>query len=75
MPTHGQGIDIAVGDLDADFVGAGSGSAGAVGPARVVVAALLFTMASWLVSGRPRQFMEMLVNEGPGIGRPLLPGR
>lgn len=26
---------------------------------RVVVAAMLFTMTSWLVSGRPRQFMEM----------------
>jgi len=29
---------------------------------RVVVAAMLFTMTSWLVKGRPRQFMVMWEN-------------
>ena len=36
-----------------------SSSALTVSPVRVVVAAMVFTMTSWLVSGRPRQFIEM----------------
>jgi hypothetical protein len=39
-----------------------SSSALTVSPARVVVAAMVFTMTSWLVSGRPRQFIEMWEN-------------
>ena len=31
-------------------------------PVRVVVAAMVWTMTSWLVSGRPRQFMVMWEN-------------
>jgi hypothetical protein len=33
-----------------------------VSPARVVVAAMVWTTTSWLVRGRPRQFMEMREN-------------
>jgi hypothetical protein len=33
-----------------------------VSPVRVVVAAMLLTMTSWLVSGRPRQLVEMWLN-------------
>jgi hypothetical protein len=39
-----------------------SSSALTVSPVRVVVAAMVFTMTSWLVSGRPRQFIEMWEN-------------
>ncbi len=31
-------------------------------PVRVVVAAMVLMMTSWLVSGRPRQFIEMWAN-------------
>ena len=40
----------------------GSSSALTVSPVRVVVAAIVCTMTSWLVSGRPRQFIEMWEN-------------
>jgi hypothetical protein len=39
-----------------------SSSACTRSPVRVVVAAMLFTITSWLVSGRPRQFMVMWEN-------------
>jgi hypothetical protein len=39
-----------------------SSSAATDSPVRVVVAAMLFTMTSWLVSGLPRQFMVMWEN-------------
>ena len=39
-----------------------SSSACTLSPVRVVVAAMLCTMTSWLVRGRPRQFMEMWEN-------------
>jgi hypothetical protein len=39
-----------------------SSSARTVSPARVVVAAMVLMMTSWLVSGRPRQFIEMWEN-------------
>ena len=40
----------------------GSSSACTVSPVRVAVAAMDWTMTSWLVSGRPRQFMVMREN-------------
>ena len=40
----------------------GSSSACTFRPVRVVVAAMVFTMTWWLVSGRPRQFMVMAEN-------------
>ena len=39
-----------------------SSSALTVSPVRVVVAAIVCTITSWLVSGRPRQFIEMWEN-------------
>jgi len=36
--------------------------ASTVRPVRVVVAAIVCTMTSWLVSGLPRQFIEMCEN-------------
>ena len=36
-----------------------SNSAWTFNPLRVVVAAMVCTITSWLVRGRPRQFMEM----------------
>src|SRR5216683_3555653 len=36
-----------------------SSSACTVRPVRAVVAAMVWTMTSWLVSGRPRQFIEI----------------
>ena len=39
-----------------------SSSACTVRPVRVVTAAMLFTMISWLARGRPRQFMVMWLN-------------
>ena len=39
-----------------------SSSACTVSPVRVVVAAMVLTMVSWLSSGRPRQFIEMCEN-------------
>ena len=39
-----------------------SSSAVTCSPARVRVAAMLFTTTSWLVRGRPRQFMVMWEN-------------
>ena len=40
----------------------GSSSACTCKPVRVVVAAMVLTITSWLVSGRPRQFIEMWEN-------------
>jgi hypothetical protein len=39
-----------------------SASACTVSPVRVVVAPMSSTTTSWLVSGRPRQFIEMCAN-------------
>ena len=39
-----------------------SSSAWTLSPVRVVVAAMVCTMTSWLVRGRPRQFIEMWEN-------------
>ena len=39
-----------------------SSSAWTVSPVRVVVAAMVLTMTSWLVRGRPRQFIVMWEN-------------
>jgi hypothetical protein len=39
-----------------------SSSAVTVKPVLVVVAAMVLMMTSWLVSGRPRQFLEMKLN-------------
>jgi hypothetical protein len=39
-----------------------SSSACTLSPVRVVVAAMALTTTSWLVSGRPRQFMVMWEN-------------
>ena len=57
-----QCLHLRVGDLDTELVGGGSSSACTLSPVRVVVAAMLCTMTSWLVRGRPRQFMEMWEN-------------
>jgi hypothetical protein len=48
-------------------VAAGSSSACTRNPVRVVVAAIMLTMTSWLVSGRPRQFMVMWENSRRSI--------
>ena len=39
-----------------------SSSACTASPVAVVVAAIVFTITSWLVSGRPRQFMVIWLN-------------
>ncbi len=52
-------------------------SALTVSPVRVVVAAIVCTMTSWLVSGRPRQFIEMRENSRCSIWGEMraVPGR
>ena len=53
-----------------------SSSACTVGPVAVVVAAMVLTMTSWLVSGLPRQFIEMWENSRCSILFHLdVPGR
>ena len=58
----GEVLHLLVGDLDAGGVSPGSSSAWTLSPVLVVVAAMVLTMTSWLVSGRPRQFIEMREN-------------
>jgi transposase len=67
LTLHGVGIDTAAtllvtaGDNPGRLRSEAS-SAATVSPVRVVVAAIVCTMTSWLVSGRPRQFIEMWLN-------------
>ena len=65
MAAEGGAFEVAhllVGDLDACGVVPVSSSAVTVSPVRVVVAAMVLTMTSWLVRGLPRQFIEMWLN-------------
>lgn len=62
MPGVGldrQCLQLLTADGDAHRVGAGAagGSACTCNPVRVRVAAIVATTTSWLVSGRPRQFI------------------
>ena len=57
-----QGGHLRVADLDSGGVGAVVQAGLQVRPVRVVVAAMLLMMTSWLVSGRPRQFIVMWEN-------------
>ena len=58
----GQRLHRGVWDGEPGGVGAGVEFGVTLSPARVVVAAMVCTMTSWLVSGRPRQFIEMWEN-------------
>ena len=62
VPGQRQRGHLRIADLDSGRVTAGSSSACTVRPVRVVVAAMLLTTTSWLVSGLPRQFMVMWEN-------------
>jgi hypothetical protein len=57
-----EGLHLGVGDLYPGWVGVGIEFGVHAQAGRVVVAAMLCTMTSWLVRGRPRQFMEMREN-------------
>ena len=65
VAAQGGAFEVAhllVGDLDACGVVGGVEFGVTVSPVRVVVAAMVLTTTSWLVRGRPRQFIEMWEN-------------
>jgi hypothetical protein len=61
--------------LDYDLCAALGCPARTLNPVRVVVAAMVCTMTSWLVSGRPRQFIVMWENSRCSIWGEIQLGR
>ena len=57
-----QSLHLPVADPGPGVIGAGIEFGAHAQPGAVLVAAMVFTMTSWLVSGRPRQFIVMWEN-------------